>query len=152
MEQRCLTDVAGMRRGRLTVLHRLAEAPSMVRVMCDCGNIRILPLSAMKNGTQKSCGCWKRDRFKLIHDAIDSRPEFVTDRRFLEENPVFRIDRDGEGIVPIVSTGMWRAVVTVAGKTLTIGKYPTREEAVAARRSALDEMLSGVIEKKGVQT
>ena len=151
MEQRCLTDVAGYRNNRLTVLHRLAEAPSMVRVMCDCGNMRILPLSVVKKGTIKSCGCWKKDRFQLIHDVIDTRPEFITDRKFLEENPVFRIDRDGDGLVPILSNGHWRAYITVGGKNVTLGKFSTKEEAKAARKRALDEVLSGVLEPKGAR-
>lgn len=145
----CMSDVTGLRKGRLVVIGRLRAAPSMVRVQCDCGTVKILPLSSVKHGTTQSCGCWKRDRIRLIHDVIDTRPEFVTDRRFLEENPVFRIDRGGDGIMPIKSTGKWRAFITVAGKKITIGKFDTEADARVARSRALNDMIS--VEEKGVR-
>lgn len=143
-----LFDVAGLKNGRLTVIARVPECRSKVYVRCDCGNEKIVSLSSIRRGGLKSCGCWKRDRFKLIHDVIDTHPQFITDREFAEKNPVFRIDRDEDGIMPLPRVKKWRAFMDVGERKFDLGRFDTEEEARAARRTAADSLLAAMIKPK----
>lgn len=50
-----------------TVLKILAyrkRAGAMVSCRCRCGVIKIVPLSRLRDGSLKSCGCWRREQSK----------------------------------------------------------------------------------------
>lgn len=53
--------------GRLTVLHRGGSRPQgggkpRWVCLCECGNVTTLPAARLKSGSNKSCGCFRRDR------------------------------------------------------------------------------------------
>ncbi len=74
-------DLTGKRFGRLTVLEFVPneKAKSYWKCRCDCGNIRIIQGTALKNGNTKSCGCYhsevsakRREKHKLTHTRLYS--------------------------------------------------------------------------------
>lgn len=59
----------GTRFARLVVLApagQTKKSQCLSFCACDCGNFRIAANSRLKNGYTQSCGCMRRDRFKLI--------------------------------------------------------------------------------------
>ena len=58
---RKVENVVGQRFGRLVVLENLgtkAHGSTLQRCVCDCGNIKDVPLSYLKSQHTRSCGCW----------------------------------------------------------------------------------------------
>lgn len=143
-----MQKVEGFRSGRLTVLARVPGSPSRVYVHCDCGTDKVVQLSNVLRGTLKSCGCWRNDRFRLIHNIIDTRPEFVTDRDFFEKNPVFISDGEEPSVVPAGRPGFWRTYIQAGGRKLLIGTFNSRERAEEEYRKTIADILAGATEPK----
>src|SRR5664279_3374590 len=57
--------VKGKRFGRLVVVGM--HAHSRAHCVCDCGNECYPGRYNLRNGTAKSCGCYKRDRTSEVH-------------------------------------------------------------------------------------
>ena len=60
-------DITGQRFGRLTAVHR---APTKNRrtfwaCQCACGKQTVVNAGNLRNGTTKSCGCWKVENGRL---------------------------------------------------------------------------------------
>lgn len=59
-----LIDLSGQRFGRLTVIERASNGnckQTRWLCRCDCGEMRVVQASALKNGTARSCGCLHKD-------------------------------------------------------------------------------------------
>lgn len=77
-------DLTGKRFGLLTVLaYRgvhvtpCGTARRLWECKCDCGTIKTIQETSLKNGSTKSCGCWKRSMIKEhntkhggVHDRL----------------------------------------------------------------------------------
>ena len=59
-------DLSGRKYGRLTVLNRSEQKSKRIYFdcICDCGNKITVRASDLKNGTAKSCGCIKKEKYK----------------------------------------------------------------------------------------
>jgi len=60
-------DITGERYGRLVAIEYVGRneknnSISLWKYKCDCGNEVVLPMSAVRSGNTKSCGCYKRDK------------------------------------------------------------------------------------------
>lgn len=86
-------DITGMRFGRLTAVRYTGDTAypcgkkvSMWECKCDCGKTVTLPLSALRTGNTKSCGCLKKEKMKehsdslIKHGDADSRLYMVWER------------------------------------------------------------------------
>ena len=66
MTGRPASNLLGMKFGRLTVLGRTQNHPTVDRptwlCLCECGQICLVLGGVLKNGTTKSCGCFRRGR------------------------------------------------------------------------------------------
>ena len=59
-------DLTGQKFGRLTALCRV-KPPNNTKYtywkcQCDCGNIKDIRASSLKDGTTKSCGCYQKEK------------------------------------------------------------------------------------------
>lgn len=68
-----IEDLTGQKFGRLTVLEldlNLTQAKGRAywKCRCDCGNMHPVKACYLKNGMQKSCGCYKRE---IIQNTIE---------------------------------------------------------------------------------
>ena len=61
-------DITGQRFGRLTAIKKVKVASWLCK--CDCGNEVIVPYSNLANGTQKSCGCWRRESKEIFAQRV----------------------------------------------------------------------------------
>lgn len=54
----------GDKYGRFTVVGKTEDYRKVV-CQCECGNTKIVRTDSLRNGSSKSCGCWKQDRLRL---------------------------------------------------------------------------------------
>lgn len=72
---RKVENIIGQRFGRLVVLENLhthAHGSTLHRCICDCGNIVETPISYLKSGHTRSCGCLCRD-VHTVHKLSKTR-------------------------------------------------------------------------------
>lgn len=64
-----IADITGKRFGRWTVIEKTKERDAWGRIIwkckCDCGNEKGLSSQNLRFGSTKSCGCLKKDAYKL---------------------------------------------------------------------------------------
>lgn len=100
-------DLSGKRFARLTVIRRAADhvTPSGSRSVswicaCDCGKVVTVLASALRDGSSKSCGCYRSDMHKK-HGMRKSRLYTIWNnmkrRCYNPNNPAFK-DYGGRGI------------------------------------------------------
>lgn len=65
-------DLTGEKFGRLTVIERGETKGGVTtwKCRCKCGNVVTVRRDYLVYGRTRSCGCWKKDRFKLIHEIM----------------------------------------------------------------------------------
>lgn len=101
-------DLTGKRFGRLVVLEKdtakYRTTNARWKCVCDCGNTVTVLSTSLRNGTSKSCGCYRADfvREKMTtHGKSNSRLYHIwhgmLDRCFLETNPAYA-EYGGRGI------------------------------------------------------
>jgi hypothetical protein len=54
-------DLVGQRFGRLVVVKRSDDKKGYWTCKCDCGNVKDICGTSLKNGDTKSCGCYNRE-------------------------------------------------------------------------------------------
>lgn len=70
-----LIDITGTRFGRLLVV-RKSERPRMWECLCDCGSVKEVSGSNLRNSSIKSCGCLAQEWAK----NLGANPEFIAKR------------------------------------------------------------------------
>ena len=75
-------NLTGNKFGRLTVIefHGMENGHGIWRCKCDCGNSTLSKGTLLKNGTIKSCGCYRTDMGKIknrTHGLSGYRPYYV---------------------------------------------------------------------------
>lgn len=133
-------DLTGQRFGMLTVL-KPGEAAQNGRITwicrCDCGNICVAQTKTLRYGKTRHCGC-KKDENKGVRKLhyVDG-----TCIEMLRTTTVRRNSKSGHtGVFYDAATGKWRAEIMLQGKRRYLGRFPTMEEAVAARDEAKEEL------------
>lgn len=73
------TDIAGQRFGRLIAQEYLFDDhrnQACWLFRCDCGNEKVLPITAVKNNRVRSCGCLRVEKTRMIHQSDISGQTF----------------------------------------------------------------------------
>lgn len=109
---RAYADLTGQRFSRLTVLRfhdRTGGASHIIRwwCRCDCGTELPVQVTYLRGGTQKSCGCWRRDKH-MTHGRSHT-PEWnvwcgIIDRCYRQNSTVY----DNYGGRGIAVCDLWR--------------------------------------------
>lgn len=74
------SDYTGKKFGRLLLLkytHSDKYSHQMYKCLCDCGNIKIIPIGYMKSGNTKSCGCLKKEFRKKSKEHVEKMRQRV---------------------------------------------------------------------------
>lgn len=98
-----LIDLTGQKFGRLTVLHkdeeRITKSGSYWICQCECGKIKSVRSSSLRNGDIVSCGCFRMEKVMetkeargLVDNLIGQRFGFLT---VIEKDP----ERESTGAV-----------------------------------------------------
>lgn len=66
-----LIDIKGQRFGRFSVLEfaYIKNGRGCWKCQCDCGEIRIVAGTCLRNGMSKSCGCYARENSSIINSG-----------------------------------------------------------------------------------
>ena len=72
-------DLTGQRFERLTVVERIGSRSgnSLWLCRCDCGNLTKVVSPNLKNGSVKSCGCFRRQNLHKITHGMRKSPEYA---------------------------------------------------------------------------
>lgn len=54
-------DLLGQRFERLTVIENVSDSPQEVVCRCECGTVKRVKKSLLRNGSTRSCGCLQRE-------------------------------------------------------------------------------------------
>lgn len=68
--RKCSYDIIGQKFGRWLVLKRDTSRPRYYICQCECGSIKSIFGSSLKNGTTKSCGCLKNEKNKQKYQKL----------------------------------------------------------------------------------
>ena len=96
-----MIDLTGKKFGRWTVIER---APSTSRnakwlCRCECGNEKIVPASVLRNGSSKSCGCYRAEvTSKQFTKHGRSKERIAIIWYAMKERCKYREDYAGRGI------------------------------------------------------
>lgn len=145
----------GKRYGRLTVTDECdLETPDSngnrrgLVCTCDCGNEIITTRKALMGGL-KSCGCLLSETAReKVRTGTLTHTDGTQLSAIREDRPANRNSKSGiKGVYYKASEDRWIAKIGVQGKTITIGRYATAEEAAAARKEA-EEKYHAPLRKK----
>jgi hypothetical protein len=151
-----LIDLTGKRFGRLTVLHRgndhiLPSGYHAIRWVCrcDCGKVISVYANGLQSGRAKSCGCLRSDSLKdrIEQNNLLGRHDGtmiceITSKRKLNTN-----NKSGvKGVYWSKKEERWIARIGLRGKSITLGRFLCKENAIAARKHAECQLYSPIID------
>ena len=132
-------NLLGKRFGRLLVIE---EEPSKIgdhivfwKCQCDCGNIVLHSTSTLNSGKAQSCGCLRKDNLKKANDknAKDGTMlNQIADTRKINKNNKSGI----RGVSWDSSRSKWAACITFKRKTIHLGRFDNKMDAINARNKA----------------
>lgn len=131
-----LVDITGVKYGRLTAVSYVKGDQWLFR--CECGTERVMRASSVKRGEIKSCGCL--DTKVLSAEDIERRNRSIIGG--IVNGKLRTTNSSGVTGVQIINRKamqFYKARITVNGKDISLGVYPTLEEAAAARKRAEEQ-------------
>jgi hypothetical protein len=142
-------DLTGKRIGRWLVIEpikKYIESSSQHmwywRCICDCGKLKEVSGSHLRNGNTKSCGCIWRLNAKKGREAN------------LKEGThlgviASKVTRSNSGVKGVYLTrfGTFHTKITFKGKVYELGTYKTIEEATEARKTAERKLYMPILGK-----
>ena len=129
-------NIAGQRFGRLIAVEPTEKrsGDSVVwRCRCDCGNECERPLSSLRAGKAKSCGCAKGD-----NDSLKRNLSYVegTCIQFIDNTGKLSI-RNTSGCRGVRAfRNKWQASITFKKQTYHLGTFANKDDAIEARHNA----------------
>lgn len=150
-------DLKDQRFGQLTVLEQQGtkNRSALWRCICDCGNTVDVTARDLVSGNTTSCGCALIDHTKSLkqyneqHHTVDGI--FVP----LLQQKIQRNNKTGIKGVSIHRTKngvKYKANITINGKRIYLGLFPTIEAAAEARKKAEEKFHIPYIEKLNKNT
>lgn len=148
-EKRRTKDYTGQRFGRLILLEKTnytEKGGYVYKCKCDCGNIIYRPISLIKSGGIKSCGCLPRDlgkekikRMREINHVEGTAVGNIASRKLAKNNT--------SGYTGVTKCGKyWQARIKFKGIIYYLGNYKNKEMAIRARQEAEKELYGTFLE------
>lgn len=148
-----IKDLKGQRFGRLTVIEEseINNKKSTVWLCkCDCGNETNVTSSNLSGGSTKSCGCLMKENgmatMKIMHDR-----EWVEGTSIKNINQRIPTTNNSgyKGVSWDKHAGKWMAYIMFKRKTINLGRYENKQDAIEARRKAEEKYFLPILEKYG---
>ncbi|PFW65272.1 AP2 domain-containing protein [Bacillus sp. AFS075034] len=143
-------DITGEKFNSLTVL-RVTDKRRFGAILweckCDCGNKISAIHYHLKIGKIKSCGC-TRDKNRnaaamefLRNDMIDGT------RKTMLSSKIYKNNKSGhKGVCWVKGKQKWRASIHIKGKTIHLGYFAEKEDAIKAREIAEEKYFKPILE------
>lgn len=152
-----MKDMAGQRFGRLTVLEatRLPEPDSngntlAWRCRCDCGEEVIRRRKDLLSGRVNSCGCWlpEKSRRSIVEQNVLKRYDGTSISAIDPKRGANKNSKSGvKGVYWNKREKRWIAKIGIKGKSITLGRFRTLEEAAEARKAGEEKYFTPIIQK-----
>ena len=143
-------NLLGKRFGRLLVIEeepiKVGDHKAFWKCQCDCGNIVLHSTSILTSGNTKSCGCLRNDNLKKLNDnnAKDGTMlNQIADTRKINKNNKSGIT----GVSWNSSRSKWEAKITFKQKTIHLGRFDNKRDAINARKKAEKKYFHPILEK-----
>lgn len=157
---RPMADLKGRVFGRLTVIDRVADDPSLAICKCACGKVCTVRVGNLTKATRptRSCGCLRREMSSKIgkktiaantvhKDGMNKR--FNTLFHMIENPKLHKNNTTGyRGVTLDKNTGKFKASIGLHNKIYNLGTYKTITEAVEARLDAEEKLYAPLIAEK----
>lgn len=141
-------DIRNQRFGRLVALCATEKRDKKGSVywhcVCDCGNELDVTYDSLVYGHYKSCGCYKKEIMKSIHEKLTMVDSTCIE--FLHSRKARMDSQSGVRGVSKNKNGKWRAYIGLQNKRYNIGTYESLAEAISARKEAEKILHEGFIE------
>lgn len=131
-------DLTGKRFGRLVVQEYIGRKNgyTLWKCACDCGNSIVTSAHSLKMGRTKSCGCLNTE---TRSQSAYSRFGFVDGTSLVGISDKRRLNKNNSsgvrGVTFDKKRNKWVAQITFQRKNYYLGRYDTKEEAIAARKA-----------------
>lgn len=151
-------DLTGQQFGDLTVI-KLSDKRSekhnntlLWECRCSCGNTVYLLGFSLIHGHYKSCGC-KRDekRDKEVKEHIkDDRVDGT--RKTALKAKLHKANKSGhKGVIWDKQRNKWRAYIGFKGKSINLGYFEDKEDAIKARQMAEEKYFKPILESDNLE-
>lgn len=151
------SDVIGKRYGRWTVIERVDKGDNKRYFLCrcDCGTERVVILSALKNGSSRSCGCLRaEENAEKYAEKLKSYQKDFMDTYNYKGTMITSFDQkksknntSGVKGVSKQKNGRYRAYINLKRKQIHLGIFDTLEEAKEARLEAEKVYFEPIVEE-----
>lgn len=145
-------SIIGKEFGLLTVLRestkRYRNGYPLYECKCICGNTTLATKNMLKYRIKISCGCWRKSRARI--DKIMETMKYVenTSIALISKKTVNSNNTSGfRGVSYDKTRNKWKAYIRLKYKTITLGRFNTKEEAIKARMRAEEKYYKPIIEK-----
>lgn len=141
-------NLTSRRFGRLTVLYQTPQQKKRQKTvwhcLCDCGQEVDVGAEHLLRGTVQSCGCWRREQSRKMHDHMHFQDGTCIER--LEEAQR-ETGRNKAGFRGLYRTkrGAYRVTIGFQRKLYCLGYFKSFAEAVQARLDAEQQTHAGYI-------
>lgn len=153
----------GMRKNRLTLIRdtgkRTNDGKRIVLCQCDCGNTCEVVFAKFNNGRTKSCGCLALEKKKEKHEKgrAEKAVKTLQEKKILINGTNVAVinsqklrsnNTSGKtGVTFDNSRKKWIAQIVFQNKSITLGRFTKKEDAIKARLEAEEKYFKPVIEK-----
>ena len=147
-----LSDITQNRFGRLTACWptELRDAAGAViwQCRCDCGNVCLVSVSALRKGMTKSCGCYYQESRNNCDNYRRDKVESTNLSQLVSAKRQRASNSSGvTGVHYIKRLGKWEAYISFQKKRYYLGVYFKKEDAVKVRKEAEEKLHDPIIDR-----
>ena len=150
-----MIDMTGQRFGRLTVIEKATlpkkQANGAVTgwlCRCDCGREVVYSRKDLLSGKITSCGCLLREESRKTVAEKVGQVDGTTLSAISPDRKPNKNNKSGvKGVYYSKTEKCWIAKIGVKRKTITIGRFCSREDAAEARKKAEEKYFVPILEE-----
>lgn len=155
-------DLTGQRFGRLVAIRDSGDRASSGEVLweckCDCGEFSFVQSGRLRSGNTKSCGCLRKEvgfktmKTKSYHKkAIETRKSNTLVEGTNLSNLTGRLSSNNtsgkKGVCWSKREKKWQSEIMIKGKSIFLGYYADKQDAINARLEAEEKYFKPILEK-----
>lgn len=150
-------DLTGQRFGRLVVIEEADDEIiesngkkifKKYKCKCDCGKYTNVRKQSLLNQYTKSCGCLGKERFiEDVKKYLKNNKKEGTLLSALDAKMPKNNKSGHKGVIRQKSSGKWLARITFKRKSIHLGTFTNKQDAINARKKAEEKYFKPILEK-----